>query len=181
MQIFIDESGIHKQIDHSTFALVYIEIKDLADIEKEITAIESKLSIPYFHWSQTIWKVKQQFLERALNLNFLAKVAIIENPINPQKELEKILLHTIVETNIQTIFIDGKKPKWFTQKIKKVLRDKNVSVSKIKTVKSKQYAGIRLADMVAGLVRSYYDKKNTDKIQKFYKRLKKKIIITLEP
>lgn len=180
MKIFIDESGIHKQVDHSTFALVYIKVNSADSIEKKIIEIERKLEIPYFYWSETVWKVKEKFIDCALNLNFTVKVAIVRNPVNPSKELEKILLHTIVETDIKSIYIDGKKPKWFGKKIKKVLRDKGISVGKVRTVKSSQYAGVRLADMVAGLVRSYYDKKNFDKIKKYYRRLKNKIIITIE-
>lgn len=180
MHIFIDESGIHKQTDHSTFALVYIELNNLTEVEKTIIDVENKLKIPYFHWSETIWKAKEQFMDKVLNLDFAVKVAIVKNPVNPSKELARILLHTVVETNINTIYIDGKKPKWFERKIKKVLKDKGISVNKLKTVKSSQFAGARLADMVAGLVRSYYDKKNINKIQKYYKRLKNKIIITLE-
>jgi hypothetical protein len=90
------------------------------------------------------------------------------------------LLHTIVEKNIRTIYIDGKKPKWFENRIKKILRDKGLSVKKLQTVKSSQYAGTRLADMVAGLARTYYDKKNLDKIKKYYKRLEKKIIVVIK-
>ena len=89
------------------------------------------------------------------------------------------MAHTIVENNIRTIYIDGKKPKWFENKIKKVLRDKGASVNKLKTVRSKQYAGTRLADMVAGLSRTYYDKRNLEKIKKYYKRLEKKIIVVI--
>lgn len=180
MYIFIDESGIHKQTDHSTFAIIYIELNNLSKIEDDITNLEKKLNIKYFHWSETIWKVKERFMDSVLKLDFSVKIAIVNNPINPSKELEKVLLHTVVETNIHTIYIDGKKPKWFELKIKKVLRDKGISVKKLKTVKSSQFAGARLADMVADLVRSYYDNKNVKKITPYYKRLKNKIIITLK-
>ena len=35
MLIFIDESGINKDVDYSTFVLVYIEIENYEVIEKE--------------------------------------------------------------------------------------------------------------------------------------------------
>lgn len=180
MLIFIDESGIHKKVDHSTFALSYIQFKNYQEVEAKIIKIEEKLGIQEFHWAETVWRVKEKFMDEIFKLEFQAKIAIVKNPINPSVELEKILLHTIVENNIKTIYIDGKKPKWFEHKIKKVLRDKGVSVRKLKTVKSSQCAGTRLADMVAGLARTYFDKKNLDKIEKYYKKLKKKLIVAIE-
>jgi hypothetical protein len=180
MIIFIDESGIHKKVDHSSFALSYVKFDNCPEIESKIIEVEKKLNIDQFHWAETIWRVKEKFMDEVLKLDFEAKVAIIKNPINPSVELEKVLLHTIVEKNIRTIYIDGKKPKWFENRIKKILRDKGLSVKKLQTVKSSQYAGTRLADMVAGLARTYYDKKNLDKIKKYYKRLEKKIIVVIK-
>lgn len=76
--------------------------------------------------------------------------------------------------------IDGKKPKWYARKMKKVLRDKNISVRKLKTVHDTEYAGIRVADMVAGLARWQCDDKHTERIQPFYERLKRKIIVIIK-
>lgn len=180
MLVFIDESGIHKQVDHSTFAVAYVKIDNYEKIEKKIIATEKKLGINYFHWAETVWKVKEEFMNEILELDFQAKIAVVNNPINPTKQLEKVLLHTIVENDISNIFIDGKKPKWFGNKIKKVLRDKGVSVGKLRTVRSSQFAGARLADMIAGLTRTYYDKKNLNRIEKYYKKLQKKLIVTIE-
>ena len=39
MIVFIDESGIHKKVDHSTFALSYINFKDYEKIENDDLAI----------------------------------------------------------------------------------------------------------------------------------------------
>lgn len=180
MFIFVDESGVHKSIDHSTFVLVYIKIKNYSLLENKIKEIESELKIDYFHWSETVWKVKEKFMSEALNLDFQTKIAVIKNPVNPAKELEKVLSHMIIEKNIKNIYIDGKKPRWYERKIKKILKDKNISVKKLKTVKINQYAGIRLADMIAGLSRSYFDNKNLERISKYYTILKKKIILVIE-
>lgn len=180
MLIFVDESGIHKDVDHSTFVLVYLEIGNYNQLEKEIEKIERELKIDYFHWKETIWNVKKKFMERMLGLDFNVKIAVIKNPINPAQELERVLTHMIVEKNIRNIYIDGKKPKWYERKIKKILRDKGISVRKLKMVKGSQYAGIRLADMVAGLSRSYFDKKNLKRISEYYQKLRKKIIIIVE-
>jgi len=177
MLVFIDESGIHKEIEHSTFVLVYVETENYEEIEKQIREIEKWLKIDYFHWAKTVWKVKEKFLDEVLKLDFRAKIAVVKNPA---QELERVLTHMIVERNIRNIYIDGKKPKWYERKIKKILRDKGISVKKLRTVKSSQFAGIRLADTVAGLSRSYFDKKNLERISPYYQRLKKKIIVMIE-
>lgn len=180
MLIFIDESGIHKKVDHSTFALAYVETNDNELLTKQIEKIENKLKIDYFHWAETVWKVKEKFMDEALRLNFQTKIAVIKNPVNPAKELEKVLSHMIIERNIKNIYIDGQKPKWYERKIKKILKDKGLSVKKLKTARSNQFAGVRLADMIAGLSRSYFDKKNLDKISQYYKKLERKIIVIIK-
>ena len=180
MHIFIDESGIHKKVDHCSFALVYVEIDDFAKIEKRICEIEKELKIEKFHWSQVAWKFKEKFIIEILKLDFKVKIAIIKNPVNPAKELERILSHMAIEKKISGIFIDGKKPKWYGLKIKKVLRDKGVSVKKVKMVKDDQVACVRLADMVAGLSRSHFDKKNEKRLRDYYKLLEKKIVIIMQ-
>ena len=78
----------------------------------------------------------------------------------------------IIEKNIKNIYIDEKKSKRYERKIKKISQNnkkikklrkiKKISVKKLKTVKINQYAGIRLADMIAGLSRLYFDKKIVD-------------------
>lgn len=179
MIVFIDESGIHKKIDHSTFTLAYIKIDNYKKIESDIINIEKKLKIDSFHWANTVWDIKEKFIVEALKLNFTVKIAVIKNPIKPEKELEKVLDHTIIEKEIKEIYIDGKKPKWYERKIKFILRNKDISLRKLKTIKDEQSAGIRLADMVAGLSRSFYDKKNPERFNKYYKKLEKKIILTI--
>ncbi len=180
MVIFIDESGIHKQTDHSTFVLVYIEPKNYEELESNIVALEKKLGIAEFHWAHTVWKVKKEFMEEALRFEFIAKIAVVDNPVDPAQELERALLHMIVERDIRNIYIDGKKPKWYERKIKKILRDKGLPVRNLKTVNSSQYPGIRLADLVAGLTRAYFDDKNRQRIESYYKRLRKKTVVLIE-
>ena len=102
MIVFIDESGIHKKIQHSTFVLAYIESEHYQDLEEKIKEIEKKLKIDHFHWAKTVWKVKEKFMDQALKLDFQAKIAVIKNPVNPAKELERTLIHMIVERNIRT-------------------------------------------------------------------------------
>jgi hypothetical protein len=180
MYIFIDESGIHKNVDNSVYVLVYIEIDNYDFLNKEILKIEKDLKIKEFHWAETVWVVKEKFINRVLKLDFKVKIAVLDNPINPQLKLEQILAHMLIEKNINYVYIDGKKPKWYERKIKNILRSKSFSVHKLKTIKSSQYPCIRIADMVAGLVRSFYDSKNLNKIEKYYMRLINKIIITIK-
>lgn len=180
MYIFIDESGIHKKVDHSSFALVYVEVDNFHTIENKILEIEKSLKIKKFHWSEVAWKFKEKFIQEILKLDFKVKVALIKNPTNPAIELERVLSHMAIEKHISCIYIDGKKPKWYELKIKKVLRDKGVSVRKVRMVKDDNIACIRLADMIAGLSRSYFDKKNEKKFQKYYKILESKLIILMQ-
>ena len=179
IDIFIDESGIHKKVDHSSYILVYIKVNNLEKLEKAIINIEKDLTIEFFHWASTAWPVKEQFIKRALDLDYNIKIAIIRNPVKPDQELERVLSHTIIENNINRVTIDGKKPRWYGRKIKLVLRNKGISVRKLKTMNDNQSPGIRLADMCAGLVRTYYDKSN-HKVDKYYRKLKSKIIVILQ-
>jgi hypothetical protein len=178
--IYIDESGIHKKIDNSTFVLVYVESENVEKLEEEVCKLEKKLNIPYFHWSETVWKVKEKFLEKSLGFDFMVKIAVVKNPVNPSKEMVRLLRHLIVERNIGTVFIDGQKPRWYERVLKGVLRSKGISVGKLKTVKAEKFPIIRLADLVAGLARSYYDDVNNPKFKKYYSRLENKIEILIK-
>jgi len=177
--IFIDESGIHKSEDNSVFVLVYIEINNYQQISQEVKKVESGLGIKFFHWSETVWPVREKFIEAVANLDFKIKLAVIKNPINPSVEMERVLAHMIIEKDIEKIFIDGKKSKRYEKKIKKILRDKGITVKKLKTVKDESEPGIRLADMVAGVFRWYFDSKKKDKIERYFKKLNKKVVIIL--
>lgn len=180
MIIFIDESGIHKQSDHTSIVLTYIESKNQIVFEKQIVELEFRLGIPTFHWAESVWRVKEKFLDSVLKMDFQVKVVIFSNPVQFVDVLERALTHLVVEKNIHAIYIDGKKPKWYERKIKKTLRDKGIVSKKLKTVRYGQSPGIRVADMVAGLTRSIADGKNKDRLLPYYKRLQKKIIISLK-
>ena len=51
MHVFIDESGIHKSVDHCAIAFIYVCFENKDEIEKEIVDIENNLGISHFHWS----------------------------------------------------------------------------------------------------------------------------------
>jgi len=160
--------------------LVYVAVSDYAILERQVVALENKLRLKTFHWAETGWKIKRKFMDEALAFDFKIKVAVINNPIKPDKILLHIMEHLIIERNIKQVVIDGKKPKWYGRVIKKALRDKGVSVRKLRLLPDVQSPGIRIADMAAGMIRSYADQKNRQKLTPYFERLKKKIIIKVE-
>lgn len=157
MHIFVDESGTHKQADHSTVALVCVEVDDLENLEKAILAAEHTLGTDAFHWSRQRWKFREVFLRKLLSMSFAVKVAIFVNPFQEKRDFTFALRHLIAERNITALIIDGKKTKWYERKLKAVLREKGITVRKLRTVSDESSPGIRLADAMAGLCCSYFD------------------------
>ena len=172
--IFIDESGIHKAVDHSVFALVYIATRNRELLEKAVVNIEQKLNIEDFHWSEHSWTVREKFFVALAKLPFTAKIAIFRNPIKPAVALEWSLVHMLVEKNVDQIHIDGKQPRRVERQFKKVLRDKGITVRNLRTERHASSPGIRVADALAGLSRAYYDKRSK-KAERLWKIIRKKI------
>jgi len=179
MHVFVDESGIQKQTGHSAFALVFVSVKNDERLNAEVATIENEIGCGAFHWAETKWKHREAFLERILSLEWDAKIGIIGNPIDPEAELERMMCNLLVETRISGIHIDGKKSKRYERRMKKVLRDKGISTKKLKTVNDEAYAGIRIADALAGLFRSYHDDPENSRANRWYEQIrrKKKILV----
>ena len=180
MVIFIDESGIHKQTGHSTTAVVYVEVENLEKFEISLKKIETDLKISFFHWAEERWFMKNKFLAQIFNLDFTVKVAIFENPVKPDAMLEVVFQHLITEKTISAIYIDGEKPKWYENKLKKVLRDKGVALKKLRTVRSRSEVGIQLADCLASLIRYYHDNPEEKDAKKWFNKLKKEKKLSFE-
>ncbi len=178
MIIFVDESGIHKSIDHSVFALVYVSTEDREVFEQAVVAIERELNIKDFHWSDHSWNVREKFIRKLAKLPFTAKIAIFNNPINTAEALEWSLLHLLTDKEADQIHIDGKKPRWVEHKFKKVLRDKGITVRHLRTDRHASSPGIRVADAIAGLSRAYYDRK-TKNTERLWRIIRKKITAQL--
>ncbi len=157
MIVFVDESGIHKRVDHSAFSVVFVCIDDYESVEKAVLEIEERYRLNPFHWSDLPWKLREAFLCDIAKLPFSAKIAIVRNPITPAKTLEWALQHLLVERDIKKLYIDGKKPRWVERKLKKVLRDKGISVRKLRTARHDSIPGLRIADAIAGLARTFHD------------------------
>ena len=178
MLVFIDESGVHKRDGQSSVALVYVVVKDLENIEKAILETEKTLRITNFHWTRHIWKIRFNFIETLLKENFTVKAAIIENPFSGNS-FERVIESLLTERKIKKIVIDGKKPRWYALRLKKVLRDRGISVKKIRTCDDKSFPCLRLADAYAGLVRAYWNDKNNKDAKKLYELAGKKITTQL--
>lgn len=180
MVIFIDESGIHKQTGHSAASVVYIEVNNLEKFETKLKKIEADLKISYFYWAEERWFMKNKFLSRIFDLDFTVKVAVFENPVKPDSMLEVVFQHLITEKTINRIYIDGQKPKWYEHKLKKVLRDKGVSLKKLRMVRSRSEVGIQLADALASLIRYYHDNPQEKDAKKWVTKLKKEKKLAFE-
>lgn len=174
MYIFIDESGIQNQIGHSTVAVVYVEIKNIIKFDKDYKKILQDLKISNFHWTEERWIVREKFINKITHLDFKAKIGIFRNPVHPASMIESVFEQLINEPNILKIVIDAKKPKWYENKLKKILRLKGVSVKKLTTVrKDENNNGIQLADCLAGLYRYHHDNLDNVDVNKWVKKIKR--------
>ena len=179
MYIFIDESGVDKQDGKSSIALVYLEINKLDSLQNSVIEIERKLKIKYFHWAYSTWNVRQKFIDEICKQEFSIKIALIKNPFKGSTAYEYALAHLIVEKNITNLIIDGKKNKTYERKFKKILRDKGISIRKLKTGNDEGYPALRVADAIAGIVRYYNENQSNNNIKNIYQQISKKILITI--
>lgn len=180
MIILIDESGIHAQTGHSTIALVYVEIANLEQLEKQILKVEQAIGIYGFHWAHRNWKIREQFITGLAKANFKVKLALLSNPVKIDYSMEEALQHLIIEKRINQIMIDGSKPKRYTRKLKKVLRDKGVSVKKLRAANDQAIPALRLADAIAGLSRYHHDKPEQSQAANLYKQIEPKIDLIIQ-
>jgi hypothetical protein len=161
MLIFIDESGIHKKVDHSSFVLAYVALENYEQASRAIAQTEKNLGINYFHWSnfgsKRGWKTREKFIESVSGLPFVFKYTITKNPVLPEEGLFNAISHFFREKNIKKIVIDGSQPKWYERQIKRSLRSRNISIKKLKISRDTSEPLLRLADALAGLIRSYHD------------------------
>lgn len=174
MYIFIDESGIQSQIGNSTVAVVYVEIKNLAKFDKDFKKILQDLKISNFHWTEERWSIREKFINKILSLDFKVKIGIFKNPVHPDLMIESVFGQLINELDIYKIIIDAKKPKWYENKLKKILRFKGISVKKLKTIrKDENNMGIQLADCLAGLYRYHHDNLDNLDVNSWIKKIKR--------
>ena len=72
--------------------------------------------------------------------------------------MDNIFDSLLTEKKISKIVIDGKHPLWYQRRIKSGLRRKGITVKKLRMASDESAAGLRVADALAGLIRSHYDK-----------------------
>ncbi len=181
MHIFIDESGTGSKIGHATIAVVYLEVSNQEKFDTGYKKILNDLKLNSFHWAEHGWKVRQKYINKILDLDFIYKVALFENPININNMYDLVFQQLITEHNIKIIYIDGKKSKSYERKLKMILRDKDIKISKLKSVrKEDSYGGIQLADSIAGLTRYSVDNLNSTDASILIKRLKKRNKLFIE-
>lgn len=174
MVIFIDESGTHKQSGLAANAIVYIKIENLGEVEQNLKEILKELRLDFFHWADHGWKVRKRFLKKIIKLDFTFKIGIFANPVKTDEMTEMVFKELITEKDIKNIFIDGKQPKWYERRLKKVLRDRGISVKKLKTVRNEvSHPGIQLADSLAGLFRYHFENPKAEDAKKWVGRFKK--------
>jgi len=180
MYIFIDESGVHKKEGKSSIALVYLSTENISSLERKVIKTESSLGIASFHWAHSSWPVRKKFIEALCKENFSLKIAFIKNPFHESKDYEYALAHLIIEKDISNIIIDGRKSKTYERKIKKILRDKGISVKKLKTANDEAFPALRVADAIAGVARCHNDNPEDERANDLYAKISAKILITLE-
>jgi hypothetical protein len=174
MHVFIDESGVHKSTDQSVVVLVYVEVLNLNRLNDVIIRTERNLRIDPFHWNKQIWPVREKFLLAIVKEKFTVKAAIVKNPFSEVK-FELALYNLLIEKRIRNIIIDGEKPTKYVARLKNILRHRGASVKKIRMGNDVAYPGLRLADLFAGLIRSYYEHPDKKEIKFLYHLAENKI------
>ena len=64
------------------------------------------------------------------------EVAFLDDHLIGNRERFIKIMDMMIEKNIKNVYIDGKKPKWYAKRIKKILRDKGISIRKLRTIKN---------------------------------------------
>ncbi len=178
MYIFIDESGIHKQDGKSTSAFVYVGVEHLDKMDRAVLLAEKNLKIEMFHWSKQIWKIRQAFLEMLMKEDFEVKIFVFQNPFTREK-MQHALQHLLVEKHIKKVIIDGKKSRQYIMYLKKVLRQAGIPVKKIRMGNDLAFPCLRVADLFAGVTRSYVENQDGQEVKNLYKIAKNKITTQL--
>ncbi len=158
--IYIDESGISSQTGDSVYVSLYIEFNKQIDVSNEITKIEKQLKISYTHWNEMPWKLRLKFAEKIKDLDFEVKAMVYSKPLLPDRGLKISLFEFVKNSGVSYMFIDGKKNKKYEKELKSLLRDRGIKVYGLKIVDDKKESLIRLADFIAGSIRSYIDFSN---------------------
>ncbi len=175
--VYIDESNILAKNGHSVYIAVYVKLFNKNSITEKILKIENDLKISYLHWVDMPWKLRVKFAQKIKSVDFVCRLIIYKNPINQNETLQDFLFKIMQdEDNVFKIIIDGNKGEKYENKLKNLLKNKNIKFFKIRFMDDKKDPLIRLADFMAGMYRSFLDNKNKENIY-IYMLLKDKIKI----
>ncbi|MGW1809253.1 hypothetical protein [Streptomyces sp. NPDC002078] len=156
MVFLLDESNIHSQDGMSSVVLVHVaDLEQLLALDAHVEAVERRLSIRPFHWWKSNWRVRHDFIRGLLEFDFRVRVGLFNNPVDIEAALEHALPYLLTETEVRRLIIDGSKPKEYASRLKKVLRDKGVTVKKLKLESDQARPALRVADALAGLMRHH--------------------------
>jgi hypothetical protein len=175
MYLFVDESGTNRQTGVCSFVAVIVKAASIPALNRGVIAVEKLLGIETFHWSGTAWPLKEKFINELNNYDFRFVFQINKNPLtNFNGALESLLLAAADGLIVSGLIIDGKKGKNYERNLKKALRDKKLPTKKLRTGNDESYPALRVADAIAGLVRSHYNKP-TPTSKKLMKLLESKL------
>lgn len=161
--LYIDESNISVNTGHTVYACIFIMYLDKHDISDYIGNIERGLYMRPALWVNMSWKLRIKFAENIKNLNFSCKVVLYKNPVFQNVVLEDFFMKIIINNYSPfKVIIDGKKSDSYIHKLKSRLKYRGIAISKLLFVNDKGDPLVRLADFIAGLIRSYVDNRSAN-------------------
>lgn len=176
--VCIDESGITSKVGYSTYSFTFTLIQNIGQINKRVKYIEEELGVEYIHWSDLSWSRRMVVARAIADLDFSNLVYLVANPIKPDVELLHIFNKFYGDSiNNMQFYIDGDKPQKFIKRIKNEINSIGAGHNKVSVLDDKKFAGLRLADFVAGAVRHFYDNSCDDIRSPVYNIIKSKIKI----
>lgn len=174
--IAIDESGITSLKGYSVYAFVFISVRDYVSISQHILNAEKELGLDYIHRTEMSWDLRLKIAEKLSILNFKVEAVVYENPINPRNFLDLTLILKISNMNsAYKIFIDGRQSKRTIERNKKLLKKNGFKGYQIKFVNDISEPLIRLADFMAGTIRTHLNNPNHIKSKNIYRMFKSQI------
>mgnify|MGYP000042855975 CR=1 FL=1 len=175
--ISIDESGISGTTGHSVYVFIFIHLKDYVSVSNHIIQIEKELKLGYIHRNEMSWRLRNKVARKLQILDFTVQAVVHQNPIFPDIAFKSSLLHILTDIHhAYRIFIDGNKNREYKTQINKLLKSKNLKTYKIKFVNDISEATLRLADFIAGSIRSFLDNPDNTDAGTIFKTFEHKII-----
>ena len=161
MQIFIDESGIHKTAGLSVVMMVVVPNSFVDKFGHFIETVESDLRIGPFHWSSQGWRIKKSFLRKIFTAEITQKmtveVTIKSNPLYYYDFLSESIAILLDYKDMKNLIFDGQKSHSYERRIKKILRTHGISTKILSIQRDESSPLLRLADALAGLFRIHFE------------------------